>query len=448
MRVVLLLVTLMVLPVAGAQGIQEALTECPGTMTGSTSPQQIHLQLTDNPSEMMVMWATEARGSAYVEWSHSGGSSDNEGESYCYEHDMAFHMALMSSLPLGEEITYRVGDGNTWSSDYTFTTINPQSQKFEWISIADHGESTEGQDVTDGIIADDTAQIVTISGDISYADGDQNVWDEWFEIQTPSMVSIPWVTAVGNHENEPGLGFTGYEHRFDMDGQKESEGFWYAREMPGVMMVFMSTEHPYDVGSEQHNWLEATLSDANLPENRAARPYLIVFGHSPMYSSNSYHGSEVELRDALEDLYVKHGVDLVLAGHDHFYERTWPVSNEQVQGESDIRTIKRGIAPIHLVIGMGGRSAYEELDEPQPVWSAYRENATYGWTKWTYDGNSRTLSMVHHRTDGTIGDFFTLTENLVDADEEGGFFGLPGFDILITFLAFAAAALRRGSIHE
>ena len=441
-----ILILMLCLPVVQGQSLNEAISECPGTMTGSANPTQIHLQAADEPTAMTVMWATERRGDAIVEWTHSGGDESAQGNSYCYEHDMAFHMAQMTNLPLGEEISYKVGDGNTWSSDMTFVTIDPSSDHFEWISIADHGISSEGQDVSEGIIADTSAQMVTISGDISYSDGNQNVWDDWFDIQTPSMMKIPWMTAVGNHENEPATGFTGYEHRFDMDYTVESEGFYYTRQIPGAQLIFMSTEHSFTVGSNQFTWLENVLETANLPENRVVRPFVIVYGHKPMYSSNSYHGSEVELRDSLEQLYVKQGVDLVIAGHDHFYERTWPVIGEVPLSEGlDMAIIPSGIAPIHLVIGIGGRSAYEELDEPQPAWSAYRENSTYGWTRLVYDDAARSLSLTHHRTDGTIGDSFTLVEGMMlESSEDEGFLGLPGFNSLSAISALIGVALVRG----
>ena len=257
-----------------------------------------------------------------VEWNGQSSASVD----YCYNHDMAFHMASMTGLTPGEEVTYRVGSGGDWSEEFTFTPIDSSAQHFEWISVGDHGDSSEAMDVSEAIIADSKAQMVTIAGDISYADGEQTAWDDWFNFQQDSMTVIPWVTAVGNHENEPGYGFTPYEHRFDSDGQAESEIFWYSRDVPGVHMVFMSTEHDYQQGSTQYNWLEQDLSSVN----REVTPFVIVYGHKPMYSSNSYHGSEVELRDALEDLYITQGVDLVIAGHDHFYERTWPVSGETV----------------------------------------------------------------------------------------------------------------------
>ena len=425
----------MLVPLAQAQNLGETLQECPGTMTGSTQPQQIHLQMTDDASIMNVMWATEGRSTGEVEWNGQTSPSSD----YCYNHDMAFHMATMTDLVPGEEVTYRVGSGGDWSEEFTFTPIDSSAQQFEWISIGDHGDSSEAMDVSDGIIADSAAQMVTISGDISYADGEQSAWDDWFNYQQDSMTRIPWVTAVGNHENEPGYGFVPYEHRFDSDQQIESETFWYSRNVPGVHMVFMSTEHDYTPGSIQYGWIEQDLSSVNRDET----PFVIVYGHRPMYSSNSYHGSEVELRDALEELYVTHGVDLVIAGHDHFYERTWPVYGETVQDEGKGERFARGIAPIHLVIGMAGRSAYEELDEPQPEWSAYRENSTYGWTRLVYDGDTREISFTHYRIDGTIGDEFILQESPLGSDSDDGFLGVPGFGALLPILAMFGAAIRR-----
>lgn len=420
-----LLVLLLLAPLAQAQSLNEALAECPGTLTGSTLPTQIHLQASADPTEMVVMWATERRTGAEVEYN----GETAVGESYCYNHDIALHMATMTGLAPGEEVTYRVGDGSTWSEEAVFTVIDPEAKRFEWISIADHGMSDEGLAVTQAIIDDTSAQLVTISGDISYANGDQSMWDDYFAIQAPSMQVVPWLTAVGNHENESGIGFTAYDHRFDADGTKEAEPHWYSRDLPGVHMVFMSTEHDYSPASAQFAWLEADLAAVD----REVTPFVIVYGHKPMYSSNAYHGSEFNLRSTLEALYVTHGVDLVIAGHDHFYERTHPVEAATVRED--------GEAPIHLVIGIAGRSAYEELEEPQPTWSAYRENSSYGWTRWVYDAEAGSLEMVHHRIDGSVGDAFTLHLDPPAPAEEKGF--LPSFDPSLLILALFGAAVRR-----
>ena len=225
-------------PFAHAQSLGETLQECPGTLTGSTQPQQIHLQMTDDASVMNVVWATEGRSQGEVEWNGQTATSTD----FCYNHDMAFHMASMTGLVPGEEVTYRVSSGGDWSEEFIFTPIDSTDDHFQWISIADHGDSSEAMDVSEAIIADTTAQIVTVSGDIAYADGEQSTWDNWFNFQQDSMASVPWVTAVGNHENEPGYGFSPYEHRFDSDGQSESEVFWYSRDFPGVHMVCAEIE--------------------------------------------------------------------------------------------------------------------------------------------------------------------------------------------------------------
>ena len=422
-------------PLAHAQGLGETLQECPGTLTGSTQPQQIHLQMTDDASVMNVIWASDGRSTGEVEWDGQTAMSTD----FCYNHDMAFHLASMTGLVPGEEGTYRVSSGGDWSEEFIFTPIDSTDDHFQWISIADHGDSSEAMDVSEAIIADTAAQMVTISGDIAYADGEQSTWDSWFNFQQDSMASIPWVTAVGNHENEPGYGFSPYEHRFDSDGQSESEIFWYSRDFPGVHMVFMSTEHDYSASSTQYSWLEQDLSSVN----RDVTPFVIVYGHKPMYSSNSYHGSEVELRAALETLYVDQGVDLVIAGHDHFYERTWPVTDGTVVDTGKDERFARGYAPIHLVIGIAGRSAYEELDEPQPEWSAFRENSSYGWTRLVYHGDSQELTFTHHRIDGTIGDKFTLQVAPLAGNSDDGILGIPGFGTLLPILAMIGAAVRR-----
>ncbi|GIS44824.1 MAG: hypothetical protein Ct9H90mP16_18940 [Candidatus Poseidoniales archaeon] len=62
--------------------------------------------------------------------------------------------------------------------------------------------------------------------------------------------------------------------------------FGTARVIPGVHMIFMSTEHDYEPGSAQYSWLEQELQSVDPTKT----PFVIVYGHSPMYSSNSYHG--------------------------------------------------------------------------------------------------------------------------------------------------------------
>ena len=77
--------------------------------------------------------------------------------------------------------------------------------------------------------------------------------------------------------------------------------------------VALDTEADY---ATQMTWLEQDLAANQLP-------WKIIYMHKPPYSSG-VHGSDKGLRNKLAPLAEKYGVQLVLAGHDHNYERMKP----------------------------------------------------------------------------------------------------------------------------
>ena len=68
---------------------------------------------------------------------------------------------------------------------------------------------------------------------------------------------------------------------------------------------------------KQVDWLNDKLA-ADTAE------WKIAFFNNPPYSSGGAHGSDTKLREIVEPIFLKHGVDVVLAGHEHFYERIKP----------------------------------------------------------------------------------------------------------------------------
>src|SRR2546428_14185166 len=63
----------------------------------------------------------------------------------------------------------------------------------------------------------------------------------------------------------------------------------------------------------QLDWVESELK-------KSSSEWKIAFFHHPLYSSGKTHGSSLDLRSQLEPLFMKYGVSVVFAGHDHFYE--------------------------------------------------------------------------------------------------------------------------------
>ena len=120
-------------------------------------------------------------------------------------------------------------------------------------------------------------------------------------------------------------------------------------------------------GSPEEAWLRSDLA-------KYPKACILAYGHHPLFSSGVFksHALHPRLRPFWEDLYAAHA-DLVLAGHEHSYERFAP---QDPQGNPDAA---RGIREI--VVGTGGRS-HSPLGMPTPN-SEVRNWQTYGVLKLT-----------------------------------------------------------------
>ena len=109
----------------------------------------------------------------------------------------------------------------------------------------------------------------------------------------------------------------------------------------------------------QRAWLEAELATAR--EN-AEIDWIVVCMHQVAISSARLNGADLGIRQEFMPLFDAYGVDLVVAGHDHHYERTFPVRGV-LPGSSLLTPAPRGSDPaemdtrdgtVHMIIGGGG----------------------------------------------------------------------------------------------
>jgi predicted phosphodiesterase len=151
-------------------------------------------------------------------------------------------------------------------------------------------------------------EFVAMLGDNTY--GGETAKDFELRFETPYKplldAKVKFYAALGNHDT-PNQRF--YKP-FNMGGQR----FYSFKPKNGVR--FFSLDSTY-MSPEQLQWLEKELAGSN-------SEWKIAYFHHPLYSSGGRHGSDRALRDQLEPIFVKHGMDVVLQGHDHFYERIKP----------------------------------------------------------------------------------------------------------------------------
>jgi predicted phosphodiesterase len=118
---------------------------------------------------------------------------------------------------------------------------------------------------------------------------------------------VKFYAALGNHD-DPNQRF--YKP-FNMNGER-----YYSFKPAEGSVRFFALDSNY-MDKAQVAWLEKELAASD-------SDWKICFFHHPLYSSGDKHGADLKLRELLEPIFVKHGVDLVLTGHEHFYERLKP----------------------------------------------------------------------------------------------------------------------------
>ena len=117
--------------------------------------------------------------------------------------------------------------------------------------------------------------------------------------------NIPFYAALGNHD-DPNQRF--YKN-FGMGGKR-----FYSYQKGDVRFFALDSNY---MDKDQQRWLEDELSKSN-------SKWKIAYFHHPLYSSGAAHGSEVDLRSIVEPLFIKYNLQVVFAGHEHFYERVKP----------------------------------------------------------------------------------------------------------------------------
>jgi len=134
---------------------------------------------------------------------------------------------------------------------------------------------------------------------------------------------VKFYAALGNHD-EPAQRF--YKP-FNMDGKR-----FYKFSKGDVDFFVLDSTY---ITPEQVGWLKKELEDSKAK-------WKIPYMHHPIYSSGERHGSEMDLRALVEPLFIQYGVDVVFAGHEHFYERLKPQKGIYYITEGGSAKLRRG----------------------------------------------------------------------------------------------------------
>ncbi len=220
------------------------------------------------------------------------------------------------------------------------------------------------------------------NGDLCYANLAEDrvrTWSDFWANNARSARHRPWMPSPGNHENELGngpIGYRAYQTYFSLPrqpGQTEvTRGLWYAFTVGSVRIISLANDDvTYQDGGNsyvrgyshgaQRAWLEDELRTTR---TRRDIDWVIVCMHQVAISTaDQFNGADLGIRQEWVPLFDRYGVDLVVCGHEHHYERSHPIRG-QVPNQTltpipratrtDVVDTTRGT--VHMVIGGGGTS--------------------------------------------------------------------------------------------
>jgi hypothetical protein len=157
-------------------------------------------------------------------------------------------------------------------------------------------------------------EFVILLGDNMYGGESQRDFQNKFEKPYATLLSagVKFYASLGNHdEPERQIGYK----LFNMGGQR----YYTFKPNPGIRFFALDSNY---MDKKQLEWFESELKSSG-------SEWKVAFFHHPLYSSGEKHGPSIELRKVLEPLMMKYGVDVVFAGHEHFYERIKPQNGIQ-----------------------------------------------------------------------------------------------------------------------
>ena len=440
----------------------------------TVTAEQVHLTFgEDTAREVAVSWVTPTSVSnpAVIVGTTTGGFGRTiaaETRTYTDSNNgivtIAQHARIDGLHPDTDYVYKIVSDGETQLAS-AFRTAPEGRVAFRFTSVGDiacgdtaYSKASLNAAATAASVERFNPVVHLVNGDLSYANSNQlyqpQVWEEYFDNTQLSAANRPWMPTLGNHENEPGngpQGYLSYQTRFALpsNGSADFEGNWYKFQVGSVLFVMLDNNdvcYQIDTGTylstgdnqiltgysggEQERWLERTLSEASLD---STVDWIVVVMHQPAMSTSDADGSDLGIRQNWMPMFYKYGVDFVLAGHDHDYERSYLVRGTDSGTvlrphvvSTDLSSVDSDKGLVHLVIGTGGTKGHDDVYQTGTVgeptetinvsgtqtetedapWSAVTDpNTTYPWGLGVFDvnpgrfpGDKTTMTFTYYHT--------------------------------------------------
>ncbi|MBK8946089.1 MAG: metallophosphoesterase family protein [Ignavibacteriae bacterium] len=268
-----------------------------------------------------------------------------------------FHEVFLKNLKSNEKYFYQIivtKENNTEieSEIYSFQTAFDEKLPITFGIISDTQNNPEvNKNVAERIFSE-RPNFVVHAGDIVGNGNKKNEWVSEFLNSVHTLMSrVPIFAALGNHDED-----AEYYYQYLSNSKDE---FCFSFNYAETQFILVDSNRDLQENSEQYQKIELLLKDSK------SKWKIVVFHHPPYSSDENDYGDTWKGKSVLGDreldelvkLLEKYNVDIVINGHIHSYERTFPIRNNKINEENGIT---------YLI--MGGAGGGLELPAPTRTW--------------------------------------------------------------------------------
>jgi hypothetical protein len=255
-------------------------------------------------------------------------------------------------------------------------------------AAGDWGCSSNTRNIENGIVAKKPERVLGL-GDYSY----QPTATCWLNIIKPTDSKTK--IAIGNHEDDNNEDYQKYISHFGLTNP------YYSFNYNNVHVLVMDTDRTsFSSGSSQFKFVQSDLKAAS--QNPSIN-WIIVTFHKPIYTSPNACSScdpSSTLRNTYHPMFDQYGVDLVLQGHVHNYQRTFPLKYNPSSPSSPTKTSSSTSSyndpegEIYAIVGTGGVNFHSLSGKSSFV--ASQQDKRFGYMNIVFTNDRTTMQAKYY----------------------------------------------------
>ncbi len=322
-----------------------------------------------------------------------------------YSTTNSFFKYQFPTLTASTTLYYSLYDSKakTWGSQLTFATAPPVTGSvFSFCAMGDCRDYPATLTTVSNLASARKPTFTLFNGDLTVDGNSSSEYTTFFTAASNFLQNNLVYHVEGNHDAADSSMFS---NLWDIP-RVNNQNLYYSYRFGNT--IFISLNSNDTANQIQFSWLKSTLASA------AADPTItwkILSFHHAFFNSGTHTGDMDTERTTWWKAFDDYGVDLVITGHDHNYQRTYPINLNASPVGTPVANYgsTTGKGRLQIISGGGGAGLYSQTPGSADTWATDIFNETYNYVYCNVDGCKITIN-AYDQTNALI-DSLTLNKN-------------------------------------